>query len=648
MRILMISTDRTVFEDGSPTRRRMENYAKAVGVLDIIVFSRRSQGYQKIPDGLLSLYPTNSLSRFLYGWNALRSPLPKEKFDAVTVQDPFEVGLVGLLISWYFRVPLQVQIHTDLYAPAFKDHSVLNGIRLVIAGIVLRHADRVRVVSERIKRSIERRVGEGTRSQISILPIFVDVDRFKNATAPESLLQRFSKFSKRVLVVSRLESEKNVALALRSFAEGAPEGACLIVLGEGRERQMLEALAAGYGIKERVFFEGRTDPAPYYALADLVLIPSFYEGYCMTIIEALAAKVPVLATDVGIAPESGAVITTPENWPVAIGNILASGKRGELITYPYSDWNAYVSAWRNDLAACLPISRRLAAYGEKKPLLGFVGQGFIGKSYADDFERRGFMTVRYALEEPYRGNRDKIQECDIVFIAVPTPTTPEGFSASIVEDALTLVGKGKTAVIKSTVVPGTTAHFQEKHPHIFVMYSPEFLSAATAAYDAAHPFSNIVGMGADTPAHQTAAEAVLSILPESGFAQVCLSTEAEIIKYTHNASAYMQIVMFNLMYDMASKLGLGWDNIRDAVEADPYIAHRYARPFHKTGRGAGGFCFIKDVAALRETYEKLLPEDTKASAYFRALEAKNIELLRDTGKDLELLEGVYGPKYKEL
>ena len=48
--------------------------------------------------------------------------------------------------------------------------------------------------------------------------------------------------------------------------------------------------------------------------------------------------------------------------------------------------------------------------------IGFIGQGFIGKSYADDMERRGYTTVRYALEEPYKNNKEKIKECDIVFI----------------------------------------------------------------------------------------------------------------------------------------------------------------------------------------------------------------------------------------
>jgi len=123
-----------------------------------------------------------------------------------------------------------------------------------------------------------------------------------------------------------------------------------------------------------------------------------------------------------------------------------------------------------------------------KPLIGFIGQGWIGRNYANDFEARGYEVVRYSLEEPHINNKDLIKDCDVVFIAVPTPTTPQSFDGHIVEEALMLVGKGKTAVIKSTILPGTTKKFQETYPEIIIMYMPEFLSEATAAYDAAHPF----------------------------------------------------------------------------------------------------------------------------------------------------------------
>lgn len=645
MRVLMLSSDRTVFEKGSNTRRRMEAYAEAVGTLDIIVFSLAGSRLSEVRSGPLSIFPTNSLSRFLYGWSALRMPCTRERFDVITAQDPFEIGLAGLLIAKLRKVPLHVQIHTDLFAPGFRTHSFANRIRLLIARFVLYRAARIRVVSNRIKEGLETRVPERTRKHISVLPIYVDIEKFKNAKAAPELVSRFAKFNKRALVVSRLESEKNVALAIRSFSEGSPKDACLIILGSGRQQAPLEMLAKELGTSDRIFFEGRKDPALYYPLADLVIVPSVYEGYGMTIIEALAASVPVLSGDVGIAPEAGAFVAEPSQFAREIKRLLGPDRqKAVLLSYPYSSWDFYVDAWRNDVAACLPIARRFAAYAEQKPLIGFIGQGFIGKNYADDFERRGYSVVRYSLEEPYRGNKDKIRDCEMVFIAVPTPTTPQGFDLSIVKSALSAVGKGKIGVIKSTMVPGSTVNLQKEFPEITVLYSPEFLSEATASYDAAHPFSNIAGMPEATARHKLAAEAVLSILPEASFAQICSSTEAEIIKYSHNASGYAQIIMFNVMYDLARANGFDWDNIREAVEADPLISSRYARPIHKTGRGAGGHCFIKDMAALREMYERAVPTDKPGSNFLRSLEAKNIDLLTSTNKDMDLLRGVYGEK----
>jgi UDPglucose 6-dehydrogenase len=274
--------------------------------------------------------------------------------------------------------------------------------------------------------------------------------------------------------------------------------------------------------------------------------------------------------------------------------------------------------------------------------IGFIGQGWIGKNYANDFEKRGYQVVRYALEPEYSANREKIRQCDMVFIAVPTPTTPAGFDDSIVRDALSLVGEGCTAVIKSTIVPGTTARLQADYPDIIVLYSPEFLSEATAAYDAANPFSNIIGLAADDEPHRAAAQKVLAVLPKAPFERICASSEAELIKYAHNLNGYFQIQLSNILYDAAQALGASWQNIEPAIAADPYISNRYSKPVHKTGRGAGGGCFIKDFAAFRETYGALVPDDARGKELLEALERKNIDLLKKSGKNLELLRGVYG------
>src|SRR3989344_2467125 len=162
----------------------------------------------------------------------------------------------------------------------------------------------------------------------------------------------------------------------------------------------------------------------------------------------------------------------------------------------------------------------------KKPLIGFVGQGWIGRAYADNFEERGYSVVRYSLEKEYVGNKNKIKDCDIVFIAVWTPTTPNGFDDSVIRSVLKLVGKGKIAVIKSTILPGTTEKIQEDFPEIVLLYGPEFLSVASHVHDAAHPFANLVGMSINDAKHLLAAERVTKVLPKAPFSQICSSTEA--------------------------------------------------------------------------------------------------------------------------
>jgi nucleotide sugar dehydrogenase len=276
--------------------------------------------------------------------------------------------------------------------------------------------------------------------------------------------------------------------------------------------------------------------------------------------------------------------------------------------------------------------------------IGFIGQGWIGKNYADNFESRGFDVVRYSLLSEHIKNKELIKLCDIVFIAVPTPTTSKGFDSSVVEAAISLVGKGKIAVIKSTILPGTTEKLQKKYKDKKVFYSPEFLSEATAKKDVETPFSNIIGIPKKSSGNIALASKILNLLPKAPFELVCTSTEAEIIKYTHNASGYFQIMLFNAMYDIANRFSGDWNVIKSAIDVDPLICNRYSSPLHKSGRGAGGNCFIKDFAALRELYGKILPKDLEGIAMFKALEKKNIKLLKQSKKDLNLLRGVYGDK----
>ncbi len=282
--------------------------------------------------------------------------------------------------------------------------------------------------------------------------------------------------------------------------------------------------------------------------------------------------------------------------------------------------------------------------------IGFIGQGFIGKSYADDMERRGYRVVRYALESAYVGNKDKIKLCDMVFIAVPTPTTPEGFDHSIVESALRLVGAGKIAIIKSTILPGTTAQLQKKFPKLVIMHSPEFLVLKQAAEDAARPLRNIIGVAKNTPTYRSHARRVMRVLPKAPYELVCSAKDAELVKYGGNFFLYLKVLYANLMYELSESAGANYEVVKEAIAADPRIGPSHLQVLHdsghkgaKRGRGAGGVCFIKDVAAFADFYSKATKNKTGMNLIQAAID-KNIELLIESGKDLDLLVGVHGPR----
>lgn len=282
---------------------------------------------------------------------------------------------------------------------------------------------------------------------------------------------------------------------------------------------------------------------------------------------------------------------------------------------------------------------------KEKLLIGFIGQGWIGKNYADDFEKRGYKTVRYGLEGKYIHNKDRIGDCDMVFIAVPTPTTPNGFDVSALRSALKLVSVGKIAVIKSTILPGTTEMLNSEFEGVHVLHCPEFLSKVSAAHDAEKPERNIVGY--PTESSKEYAEQVLSVLPKAPYELVCKAKNAEIIKYARNVPGLVNIMIFNILFDWVKSFGADWEVVSEAMEADPLIAKRYLSIIHDGGRGAGGCCFPKDFAAfLGEAKKNNL--DSTVVEVLESLQALNVKLLTKSGKSLDILDSIFGKSEPEI
>lgn len=280
--------------------------------------------------------------------------------------------------------------------------------------------------------------------------------------------------------------------------------------------------------------------------------------------------------------------------------------------------------------------------------IGFIGQGWIGKNYADNYESRQYEVVRYSLEKEYIDNKEKIKGCDLVIIAVPTPTNKKGFDLSYVEDAIKITKAKQNIVIKSTLIPGSTEKLAKKFKDRFIFHSPEFLSERTAKYDVDRPHANVLGIPVENKEYKKRANQIIETFPPAPFSLVCSSLEAELIKYSRNIHGYFEVIFYNLFYDYVTSLGANYEVIKSYIERDPLHVNRYASPIHASGhdlrspkRGAGGHCFIKDFKAFRESFS-IIVKDKKSLEVLKALEGKNIDLLVKSGKDLDLLRAVYG------
>jgi glycosyltransferase involved in cell wall biosynthesis len=143
--------------------------------------------------------------------------------------------------------------------------------------------------------------------QIVKVPIFVDIGEFEHEpNGEEGESDSFPGYEKVIFSAGRLEPEKDFATLLRAFKKirDVYAGALLIIVGSGREHGRLVRLAEWLGIDSNVRFLPWThDIHPYYRKTDVYVQSSLYEGWGMTIIEAMASGAPVVMTDVGCAGE---------------------------------------------------------------------------------------------------------------------------------------------------------------------------------------------------------------------------------------------------------------------------------------------------------------------------------------------------------
>ncbi|MBI4122938.1 MAG: hypothetical protein HY458_01075 [Parcubacteria group bacterium] len=227
--------------------------------------------------------------------------------------------------------------------------------------------------------------------------------------------------------------------------------------------------------------------------------------------------------------------------------------------------------------------------------IGIIGVGTVGRALADYFQGEGMTPLLY--DPPKRmGSLEELNKADVMFVCVPTPSTKEGkVDLSFVEEACRNIGGQKVVVLKSTMLPGTTARLQEAYPHHTFLYNPEFLQESRALEDMLHPLRQIVGY---TEKSQGAAQQILEMLPRAPLARIIKAEEAEMVKYFGNTFLALKVIFANQLSDLCEQLGIDYEAVRECAGADPRIGQSHLDVRHSGYRGYGGKCFPKDMRAF--------------------------------------------------
>lgn len=254
----------------------------------------------------------------------LRRLLKRERVR-ILVTFMFHPTLLGRLVGWMTGVPIRVSSERVMEWEG-RGRRLLNRWTVPLATHVV-------AVSERVAAYVaqEFRI---PRDRLSTIVNGVDLDHFRPVTRAREADRPV------VGCTARLHRKNDHATLLRAFAHvaGRWPGAQLLLVGRGPEEARIRGLADALGIHSRVHFTGeQPDVAPYLHQMDLYVQPSVAEGMPNSVLEAMAAGLPVVATSAGGTPEvvldgqTGLLVAAGDSSALAdaIASLLADRRLAE-------------------------------------------------------------------------------------------------------------------------------------------------------------------------------------------------------------------------------------------------------------------------------------------------------------------------------
>ena len=234
-----------------------------------------------------------------------------------------------------------------------------------------------------------------------------------------------------------------------------------------------------------------------------------------------------------------------------------------------------------------------------------------------------------------------VNDSDIIFICVGTPTKKGGSSAdlsqvyNVAKELSSSINKFKIIITKSTV-PVTTGDEVEKilakknnKNKFSVVSNPEFLREGEAIRDFTFPDRIVIGSN-DTKSHRILKNLYSPLISKGAQYVKASRRAAELIKYASNAFLATKITFINEIANLCEKTGINVEDISIGMGLDKRIGSRFLR----AGPAYGGSCFPKDTKAIISTGDKFKTDLSVIKSVIRSNENRSKILLNRVYKIL--------------
>ena len=241
----------------------------------------------------------------------------KNVYDMIWAMMANQAGFGALLFKYaYPQVPYFLELQDGNSLKQIKARQPF--LRLIWAFYrqIYLKADIIKAISHFIA-DLAREVG--FKGRVEVIPNAVDVAKFSAPVSIEEQAELKARFGKKMddvflFTASRLVLSRGVEDVIRALPH-LPTNVKFLIAGIGEDQRNLKKIARDSGVAKRVFFVGHVsyDRLPvYYQISDIFVRPSIVEGFGNAFVEAFAAGIPVIATQVGGIPD---FLSDPERNP---------------------------------------------------------------------------------------------------------------------------------------------------------------------------------------------------------------------------------------------------------------------------------------------------------------------------------------------